>query len=186
MSLCSNKKLLWKGLRVALICGYIHEYLKCINVFSFWTIHKSVFSNHFVSYKEFSSIVCHICISVLVLFYSWLINDCSGPKNMWILTWLLEQQELWAGNYTGKWIHVPFPQILVAALYDWDFHFFKKYFKSYFLCMGVLLDECTHTICMPVACRGQKIISVPLELELSKVVNHHVGTRNQAWMLQES
>lgn len=33
---------------------------------------------------------------------------------------------------------------------------------------------------MPSVCRGQKRASVPLELELGKVVNHHVSTGSQS------
>ena len=37
--------------------------------------------------------------------------------------------------------------------------------------------------CMPDACGNQKTVLDPLELELQKVVSHHVGTGNQTQVL---
>lgn len=39
------------------------------------------------------------------------------------------------------------------------------------------MSACTY-VYMPGACEVQKRMSGPLELELRKVVNHHVGTGN--------
>ena len=36
---------------------------------------------------------------------------------------------------------------------------------------------------MPTACRGQKRVSDPLELDLRPVVNYHVGAGNQIQVL---
>jgi hypothetical protein len=38
-------------------------------------------------------------------------------------------------------------------------------------------------VCMPGACGGQKRASDPLELELQMVVNCHVSSGNQIWVL---
>jgi hypothetical protein len=48
------------------------------------------------------------------------------------------------------------------------------------------LYVCIHTTCMSGACGGQKQKPGPLEMELQMIVSHHVGARNQTWVLSKS
>lgn len=51
--------------------------------------------------------------------------------------------------------------------------------KVYTLCASVCLHMCLYTICMFGACGGQKRVSGPVELELEKVVSHHMDAAQE-------
>lgn len=54
------------------------------------------------------------------------------------------------------------------------------------MCMVVCLSVCLCTVLVPGAQEGQKRVSDPLELDLQKVVNHHVSAGKQTWVLWKS
>lgn len=45
------------------------------------------------------------------------------------------------------------------------------------MCIGMCISDCV--LCLSAVLRGQRRVLEPLELGSQRVVNHHVGARNQ-------
>ena len=65
----------------------------------------------------------------------------------------------------------------LTAIHLRVFFFLMYYLHDWMLC----LHACLCATCMPGAHGGQE--KDPLELELQMLVSHHVGARNQTWVL---
>lgn len=67
-----------------------------------------------------------------------------------------------------------------------DFNFFilrREELNFLFMCMGFYIHLFIYSTYVLSACRAQITLSNPLELKLSKIVNHHTSAWNGTWVL---